>query len=817
MADCRWINANGGNWNTAANWSTGTVPTAADNAIVDAASFAANGKVITIDAIANCLNFDCSGADQTFTIANSAYAFNVYGSFTGSANLTMTFTGTGYYYSKDTGIITQAGALLNWNRWYIDGLGITVTNADDMQLGQMPIYHINGTWDQNGKNIAISGAAGIYNIEAGTKTLTPNGSVFSVGTWKNLYPTNFTFNSTSGTVIITRTASTLAGTTTFYNLTLLGQAGVTAATILTANITVRNTLTATGNNDASNRLLIQSDTIGTPRTISCNGTIVASNIDFRDITLAGTANRDLSAITGGSGDCGGNSGITFTPAQPQWYKHTSGACNWSDATKWFSNQAKTIPGRVPLPQDDTIFDSNSFTGTSYLYLNCPRIGKSLDMSGVSKPVTVYLMNDTEIHGSFILGDNVSPSFGFILYLMGRSNFIFNSYGKNILWFRVRAFGGIYINQSNLLSTRNGYSINIENGTFDFNDYDSVLGGIYCVAGTTFLGNGTMTLQASSPSFNLFSSLASASIFPELSTIILKPPSGSLSFGFNGSGKTYHKLWISGSHSGQIIIIDSNSFFELLIDAGRSLGFIAAITTTVNKFTAIGTAAKPITIVSTTNAQHTLALADGNQEVECDYLNISYSKATANKFFAGSHSVNSGNNTGWIFADMARFFTWASASGIGSAAATLQLKNLLQAIASGTSSAQAALLQLRQMVALAAGITTTDLQLYASRYITAIATGQATADSFVNVLLPIASEAQGTSAASLAMHQLIYALANAAGISVTEATLLIYAYPVEIFEAISKITTVVEARSAITAIIQAKSTITTEFTQNSKVF
>ena len=32
-----WINGNGGNWTTAADWSTGTVPGAADTAVIDAA------------------------------------------------------------------------------------------------------------------------------------------------------------------------------------------------------------------------------------------------------------------------------------------------------------------------------------------------------------------------------------------------------------------------------------------------------------------------------------------------------------------------------------------------------------------------------------------------------------------------------------------------------------------------------------------------------------------------------------------------------------------------------------------------------------
>src|SRR4051812_40647221 len=35
-----WINANGGNWDTAANWSTGSVPGAGDDAVINTAAAA---------------------------------------------------------------------------------------------------------------------------------------------------------------------------------------------------------------------------------------------------------------------------------------------------------------------------------------------------------------------------------------------------------------------------------------------------------------------------------------------------------------------------------------------------------------------------------------------------------------------------------------------------------------------------------------------------------------------------------------------------------------------------------------------------------
>lgn len=55
----------------------------------------------------------------------------------------------------------------------------------------------------------------------------------------------------------------------------------------------------------------------------------------------------------------------------------------------------------------------------------------------------------------------------------------------------------------------------------------------------------------------------------------------------------------------------------------------------------------ITISSITTAQHTLNYT-GTGVVGCDYLNLSYSAATPNAFYAGANSTNSGNNTNWLF-------------------------------------------------------------------------------------------------------------------------------------------------------------------------
>jgi hypothetical protein len=351
MANNLWINTLGGDSNVAGSWSLGHVPDNTEDVIIDAASFAADGKVINIAANFECKSFDCSAADQLFTISSAVYTFSVYGAFTGSNKLTMTLTGTSFFYCKGTGTFTQGSATLNLNQWHVNQAGITVTSGDNFSIGATAIYLTNGTWDQAGKTITSTGS---FITATGTKTLTSGAGTFNIGIWNNAAPTNFTFTSTNGTVNIT-TTSTITGATTFYNLTLTGVSAITAQISLAANITVSNVFTPTGINAQEKRILIASNTIGTPRTITA-ASVTETNCDYRDITMAGAC------LVGGTlplpvdglrGDCGGNSAITFTTGINLYYKHTSGACTWKDTTKWFTDLSPrtTAASRVPLPQD----------------------------------------------------------------------------------------------------------------------------------------------------------------------------------------------------------------------------------------------------------------------------------------------------------------------------------------------------------------------------------------------------------------------------------------------------------------------------------
>jgi hypothetical protein len=67
------------------------------------------------------------------------------------------------------------------------------------------------------------------------------------------------------------------------------------------------------------RTFVRSNTIGTTRTLTCAAVAALTDIDFRDITIAGAA------VSGGNltgtrlGDCKGNTGITFVAGADKYW------------------------------------------------------------------------------------------------------------------------------------------------------------------------------------------------------------------------------------------------------------------------------------------------------------------------------------------------------------------------------------------------------------------------------------------------------------------------------------------------------------------
>jgi len=436
---------------------------------------------------------------------------------------------------------------------------------------------------------------------------------------------------------------------TFYNLTRTGTATKLDVLTLAGNITVTNILTLAGNS-STNRLLVESSVLGTTRTITNTGaTMTWSNVDFVDIDLS-TA-YDCSAITGLCGDAGGNTDITFTTADENFWIGDTG--NWNDAAEWSTSSGGAANGRVPLPQDDATFDANSFSTTGFTVTsNMPRSGKNIDFSAVGTDNPTWTVPNEGynniIYGSLTLdsGMTVAGSNGRVF--QGRGAFTLTNAGVTYARaITVQMVGGTLT----LLDAYDSAStIIFSNGTFDANDFNVTGSGISISGSATkvvTMGSGTWTATSVSTAWGW--STSGTTLNEETSTIVISNTTATAKT-FAGAGETYNNLTITGddvtitgNNTFNILALNNPTEEEGLIIGTGSTQTVSSITTTASSGNVVllsgvaGGGAETISDASGTNC--------------LDYLTITNVTVSGGAtFHAGSHSTDGGGNSGWLFTD-----------------------------------------------------------------------------------------------------------------------------------------------------------------------
>jgi hypothetical protein len=214
-------------------------------------------------------------------------------------------------------------------------------------------------------------------------------------------------------------------------------------------------------------------------------------------------------------------------------------------------------------------------------------------------------------------------------------------------------GGSFIFNDNV--TGQITNLRLNGGTLNFNN-KNVQVGTFATGGTVakslILGTGTLLCT------NLFSTLFSANtttggltIDSTGSTIQLNNNSSGNTFA--GNGYTYNNILFSGNSSANYTFTGANTFTGTISStktAALNITLPASATTTVNSWTASGGSGRLLTLVSSTaGTQATLNLTGGGI-VSVDYLSIQDISATPSSltWYAGTHSTNVSNNTGWIF-------------------------------------------------------------------------------------------------------------------------------------------------------------------------
>jgi hypothetical protein len=515
MADRYWVLGTG-SWSSTntVNWSDTSgglggfsVPTASDNVFFDANSNVATGAftVTMANSPRVCNDFTASGLDGTMTLAGSSIGLTVSGSLTFQAtNFTRTYTGTTTFNATTTGkTITTNGVSLAAVTF--DGVGGEWTLGSAFTA--TTTFLNAGIFNTSTNNYAVS-LSSFSSSNSIVRTISLNASTVSIliSTWNMATSTNATLNAGTSTINLSNASATFAGggltyynvaftssnlgapsitgTNTFNNLSIAGRTNVGIGVLsLSANQTINGTLTVSAGTASAYRTAISSDTVGTTRTLTCAAIASTTDVDFRDITIAG-AHGTLSGTR--LGDCKGNSNITFDAAKTVYYRQT-GSANWgaTGSGSWSATSGGALDATMfPLAQDTAVFPAATYpasgsTTTIQANYNIGTIDMSLRTSN-----TMTLATSTTaatIYGNWTNGTGITNT------ASGGSAFIFAGRTTQQI-------------TSNGVSCARGLTVNSPSGTVQLQDAFS------CgTAVTTTLTLGTLDLQSYTLSTGNFSS------------------------------------------------------------------------------------------------------------------------------------------------------------------------------------------------------------------------------------------------------------------------------------------------------------------------
>jgi hypothetical protein len=654
-----WDGTAGTKWALTSGGAGGqAIPTSADDVFFDATSGANTVTISTGNTGAKSIT--CTGF--TGTLAGTA-AISVAGSVTLVAGQTVTYSGT--LTLTATGTLTTAGKTVG---------PVTVTaTASTVTLGGAltssgVVTLTDGTLTTSASNYAIT-ATQFVASGAGTKTLTLNGSTVTlsgnVTTVFNYSGSNMTLNAGTSTITMSGGGATFAGGGLTFNnvaftstLTTGGPKVVTGvntfaqltftapATGLTefefgANQTITTFVCAGAS--AVRRIMVSSGTRGTARTLTVGTYTTKTDVDFRDITAAGT-----SAPWSGTrlGDCKGCTSITFDAAKTV-YWNLAGTQNWS-ATGWAATSGGApAVNNFPLAQDTATFNDSGSAGTVTVESSW-NIGT---MTAASRTTSMTLSASLQfrIYGNWTSSSAVTNSSAGQIYFEGRTTQTFISAGGTFSFIASESASTISLGDAlTTTGTAQGVVL-LGGGTFNVNSYSYTGWSVSSSStGSIGLGTGSFNLSGTGTVWQVF---GSATVTGTGEIILTSTSTTARTFA--GNGQTYGKLTIGGTTgTSTLTITGANTFTEIASTktVAHTIVFPNA-TTTTGAFTVQGSAGNVVTL-SRTGASGTFTLAkSGGGTVSSNYLSISNSTASpSTTWYAGANSTDGGGNTGWIFSN-----------------------------------------------------------------------------------------------------------------------------------------------------------------------
>jgi len=416
-----------GEWNTAGNWSLGHVPTSSEDTTFTGLDGSGALTITTTAAAAKSVDF--SGAGAAFTLSGSV-AFEVSGSLTCKSGMTWSHSGILRVANYANGTLTTNSVNLG-SITFLTGRGATLTLGDNCNIGTKAfyIYSNSGALVTNNYQIDCgvfgdASQAGAVTLTLGSSTINCTNVFFAAATLTvtantaaiNITSTDditshFGGSTWGGTVTVLMTGGkvmTLNGANTFDKFAISWtSASFASALKFGANQVFSNAtsdaLKITGSSVIT-RPIIQSSSVGTQRTITAATTNITGAMDFEDISGAGAGDWDLSAIP--SGNCGGNTGITFrTPAN--YYATTLTANREFTDNIWSTADDGTADGTgvFPVIQDTAVLNNNTGDNSGKTLTSNVKNLCAIDASALTENLVLSFSVFTVCYGPLNLASN----------------------------------------------------------------------------------------------------------------------------------------------------------------------------------------------------------------------------------------------------------------------------------------------------------------------------------------------------------------------------------------------------------------------------
>jgi hypothetical protein len=588
--------------------------------------------------------------------------------------LTRSYTGTIKFSGSSTGkTITTNGIALAASTT-IDGIGCGWTLGSALDIGTLNAFTLtNGSFATSTFNFTSAGLssnnsnARTINFGSSTITGTPTfgttenaraSLTFNAGTSQlNLSGNSFTFdcnNQTFYNVSTTNTGistATLTGVNTFNNLTFIARtsAGITNI-VFSGNQTISGTLTLSAGTDATMRNFVQSDTLGTTRTLTC-AAFAGTDADFRDITIAGAA----APVSGTRlGDCKGNSGITFGAGTTKYWNLAAGG-NWS-AIGWATSSGGTPAiNNFPLAQDTCLFEATGLNTGNTVTINAAYNIGTINMAARTSNTMALAIGSTLpfIYGNWVNGTGTTTSGTGTLTFSGRTSQTITSAAVNL------TYSVTVDSPSGSLTLQDAFSISrtltLTSGTFDANNYNVTLtlgfGSSNSNVRTLAIGSGTWTSAGSSTTAWTTSTSTNLTV-TGTGTISLTNASAKT---FDGGSASYSGITLNQGGAGTLTISGNNTFANISNTykaTGATNITLGTTTQTVGSFTASGEAGRVLTVQGTSSTVPATLVYTGATKPTTsatDYLTLTFVRAysLATTWYAGANSTNNGS-LGWLF-------------------------------------------------------------------------------------------------------------------------------------------------------------------------